>query len=95
MFPEPEGLLSEAPVVLGTDGRKMSKSRGNAIELRATADETVRAIRSAQDRLRPAPSPTTRSAAPRSPNLLLIASLCTGDDDGSIADEIGSAGPGA
>ena len=47
-FTEPEALLSEAPVVLGTDGRKMSKSRGNGIELRAGADETVRAIRSAK-----------------------------------------------
>ena len=31
VFPEPDALLSAAPVLLGTDGSKMSKSRGNAI----------------------------------------------------------------
>ena len=30
VFPVPDALLSELPVVLGTDGQKMSKSRGNA-----------------------------------------------------------------
>lgn len=33
VFPEPEGLLSKAPKVPGTDGRKMSKSYNNAIYL--------------------------------------------------------------
>jgi len=33
IFPEPEGLLTEFPKVPGTDGRKMSKSYGNAIYL--------------------------------------------------------------
>ncbi|MEW6325692.1 MAG: tryptophan--tRNA ligase, partial [Nitrospirota bacterium] len=33
VFPEPEALLSEAPKVAGTDGRKMSKSYNNAIYL--------------------------------------------------------------
>jgi len=33
VFIEPEGLLTEAPKVPGTDGRKMSKSYGNAIFL--------------------------------------------------------------
>jgi tryptophanyl-tRNA synthetase len=32
-FPEPEALLTEFPKVLGIDGRKMSKSYGNAIYL--------------------------------------------------------------
>ncbi|HBT03897.1 MAG TPA: tryptophan--tRNA ligase, partial [Thermodesulfobacterium commune] len=32
-FPEPEALLSEVPKIPGTDGRKMSKSYGNAIFL--------------------------------------------------------------
>ena len=36
-FPEPEALLSRAPLLLGVDGRKMGKSAGNAIALRATA----------------------------------------------------------
>lgn len=33
LFVEPEGLLTEVPRLLGTDGRKMSKSYGNAILL--------------------------------------------------------------
>jgi len=33
VFPEPDGLLSETPKVLGLDGRKMSKSYNNAIGL--------------------------------------------------------------
>jgi tryptophanyl-tRNA synthetase len=92
-FPEPEGLLSEAPTVLGTDGRKMSKSRGNAIELRATADETVRAIRSAKtdaDRVITY-DPASR---PEVANLLLLASLCTGVPPETIADEVGGRGAG-
>src|SRR3954451_11159219 len=31
VLPEPEALLGDAPLLLGTDGAKMSKSRGNAI----------------------------------------------------------------
>ena len=92
-FPEPEALLSEAPTVLGTDGRKMSKSRGNAIELRATADQTVRAIRSAKtdaDRVITY-DPASR---PEVANLLLLASLCTGVPPETIADEVGSRGAG-
>jgi tryptophanyl-tRNA synthetase len=41
VFPEPEALLTEAPVLLGIDNRKMSKSYGNAIELGSDAD-TIR-----------------------------------------------------
>jgi tryptophanyl-tRNA synthetase len=33
VFPEPEALLTQAPRLPGTDGRKMSKSYGNAIFL--------------------------------------------------------------
>ena len=43
VFPEPEALLTEAPVLLGIDNRKMSKSYGNAIELGADPD-TVRGM---------------------------------------------------
>ncbi|MCS7203904.1 MAG: tryptophan--tRNA ligase [Thermodesulfovibrio sp.] len=39
-FPEPEPLLTEFPKVPGTDGRKMSKSYGNAIYL-SDDEETV------------------------------------------------------
>lgn len=34
LFPEPETLLTEVPRLAGTDGRKMSKSYGNAIYLK-------------------------------------------------------------
>jgi tryptophanyl-tRNA synthetase len=44
VFPVPDALLSAAPLLLGTDGTKMSKSRGNTIPLSATADETARLI---------------------------------------------------
>lgn len=33
IFPEPQPLLTEAPRLLGTDGRKMSKSYGNTVNL--------------------------------------------------------------
>lgn len=39
-FPEPQGVLTEAPSLVGTDGRKMSKSYGNDIKL-ADPAETV------------------------------------------------------
>ena len=35
---EPQALLSEIPLMLGTDGQKMSKSYGNTISLRETTD---------------------------------------------------------
>ncbi len=42
IFPEPKALLTEAPKLLGVDGRKMSKSYDNAIELSAP-EASVRA----------------------------------------------------
>jgi tryptophanyl-tRNA synthetase len=41
VFPEPQPVLTEAPILLGIDNRKMSKSYGNAIELGADPD-TIR-----------------------------------------------------
>lgn len=46
IFPEPLELLTEAPKVPGTDGRKMSKSYDNAIYLKDSAEEVW-------DKLRP------------------------------------------
>jgi len=43
-FPEPVALLTETPKVLGLDGRKMSKSYGNAIFLSETAEETRKKV---------------------------------------------------
>jgi tryptophanyl-tRNA synthetase len=39
VFPEPRTLLTPSPRIPGTDGRKMSKSFGNAIFLKDTPDE--------------------------------------------------------
>ncbi len=46
VFPEPEALLTETPKVLGLDGRKMSKSYGNAIFLSESDDETRKKVMS-------------------------------------------------
>lgn len=41
IFPEPQILLTEVPKLAGTDGRKMSKSYGNAIYLK-DSEEVIR-----------------------------------------------------
>ena len=46
-FPEPEAELTSAPMVLGFDNRKMSKSYGNSLDMAATPEETFQAIRTA------------------------------------------------
>lgn len=46
VFPEPAALLTETPKVLGLDGRKMSKSYGNAIYLSEGAEETRKKVMS-------------------------------------------------
>lgn len=95
VFPEPEALLSDAPKILGLDGsQKMSKSRGNAVVLRATADETAALLKKAKtdsDR-RITYDPDRR---PEVSNLLLLAALCTGERPADIAERIGDAGSGA
>jgi tryptophanyl-tRNA synthetase len=45
IFPEPQAKLTEIPKVPGTDGRKMSKSYGNDIELGEAADSIRAKIR--------------------------------------------------
>ena len=47
IFPEPEPVFTDAPIVLGTDGAsKMSKSAGNTIPIFAEADEIARLVTS-------------------------------------------------
>ena len=94
VFPEPDALLSEAPLILGTDGTKMSKSKGNVIELRMTADETAKKIKGAKtDSERVITwDPEGR---PEVANLLLLISLCEGTPPEVLADEIGDGGGGA
>jgi tryptophanyl-tRNA synthetase len=91
VFPEPEALLSDAPVLLGTDGRKMSKSRNNAIALAATADETARLLRQAKTDSDPRITydPENR---PEVSNLVLLTALCEELEPRKVADEIGSRG---
>ena len=45
VFPEPQEIHTEVPSLLGTDGRKMSKSYGNAIYLIETPDEIRQKVR--------------------------------------------------
>lgn len=45
IFPEPEALLTEFPRVVGTDGRKMSKSYDNAIYLSDSPKEVEQKIK--------------------------------------------------
>ena len=93
VFPRPEALLSEVPLLLGTDGQKMSKSRGNTIELRMTADETAKILKKAKTdaERRITFDPEGR---PEVSNLLMLASLATGEAPEAIADHIGDAGAG-
>ena len=43
---EPDATLSDFPALPGTDGRKMSKSYNNTIDIADTADETLKKVRS-------------------------------------------------
>ncbi|GGV80805.1 tryptophan--tRNA ligase [Streptomyces gelaticus] len=94
VFPEPDALLSEAPLLLGTDGTKMSKSRGNSIALGADADETARLIKGAKtDAERYITyDPENR---PGVSSLVLLAALCLDRDPHAVAEEIGGGGAAA
>lgn len=93
VFTEPEALLTGAPMITGTDGRKMSKSRGNTVPLGATADETARIFRKAvtDGERRITFEPERR---PEVANLLTIAAEFSGRSAEEIAGEIGDAGSG-
>ena len=93
VFRRPEALLSEAPLLLGLDGAKMSKSRGNTIEIRMSADQTAKLIQKAKtDSQRTITyDPSER---PEVSNLLMLASLCNGRDPRQLAEEIGDGGAG-
>lgn len=95
IFPEPQALLSAAPTLLGLDGgQKMSKSRNNAIMLCASEDETAALIKKAKtDADRNIGYDPDRR--PEVANLLLIASLCSGERPADIAGRIGESGSGA
>jgi tryptophanyl-tRNA synthetase len=94
VFPEPAALVTEAAELPGLDGRKMSKSYGNAIALGMTADETAAAIRRA-------PTDSERTITydlanrPGVSGLLATAAVVLGRTPQEIADELGDAGAGA
>jgi tryptophanyl-tRNA synthetase len=94
VFPIPDALLSPVPHLLGLDGQKMSKSRGNAIALSLTADETAQRIRRARtdSRRRITYEPETR---PEVSNLVRLAALCLDRDPHEVAEEVGDGGASA
>jgi tryptophanyl-tRNA synthetase len=94
VFPEPAALITETPELPGLDGRKMSKSYGNAIALSMTADETAAVIRRARtDSERTITyDPENR---PEVSGLLATAAIILGRAPIELADEIGDAGSGA
>lgn len=94
VFPEPAGLVTQAPELPGLDGRKMSKSYGNAIALGMTADETAAVIRRART---DSERTITYDAVnrPEVSGLLATAAIVLGRTPTEIADEVGSAGAGA
>jgi tryptophanyl-tRNA synthetase len=93
-FPEPDGLLSTAPLLLGTDGQKMSKSRNNSVPLRATPDETARLVsRAKTDSERYVSYEPERR--PEVANLLLLTALCLDTTPQAVADDVGGGGAAA
>ena len=93
-FPEPEALMGTAPLLLGLDGRKMGKSRGNAITLGATAAETERLIRGAKTdaERRITYDPDRR---PEVSNLLRLAAICLDEPPEAVAEGVGDGGAAA
>jgi len=91
VFALPDGLVGEAGRLLGLDGRKMSKSLGNAIALSDSPDQVaakVRAARTDSER-RISYQPGSR---PEVANLLTLAALCQGVEPEQVADRVGDGG---
>ncbi len=91
VFPEPEALVTETPELPGLDGRKMSKSYGNAISLSMTADETAALIRRT-----PTDGERTITFDPEGrpgvSGLLQAAAVCLGTAPERVAAEVGDGG---
>ncbi len=93
VFPDVDGLLTSTPLLPGLDGRKMSKSYGNAIAISMTEDETAKLIRKSKtdgDR-NITFDPENR---PGVSALLTTAATVTNRDPEEIAAEIGMGGAG-
>ncbi|MGB3827559.1 MAG: tryptophan--tRNA ligase [Ornithinimicrobium sp.] len=94
VFRSPEALLSSAANLLGTDGTKMSKSKGNTIELAMDADSTAAVLKKAvTDSDRHITYDPERR--PEVANLVLLTALSSGRDPHDVAEQIGNAGSGA
>lgn len=92
-FREPDALVVPTPTVLGDDGAKMSKSAGNALELRASEDETVAFVRRARtDSERHITYEPERR--PEIANLLALGAHFAGTTPQALADDVGGAGAG-
>ncbi len=74
-LPQPEPLLTETPKVPGLDGRKMSKSYGNAIELFAPKEEARKRFMSIKTDSTPVAEPKT----PETCNVFALLSLFCDD----------------
>lgn len=84
VFTPPEPMLTDTPELPGLDGHKMSKSRGNAVPLGATADETAALVRRA--RTDPERHITVDpDGRPGVYGLLTTAALCLGRDPHELA----------
>jgi tryptophanyl-tRNA synthetase len=87
VFPEPVALLSKTPHVPGLDGRKMSKSFGNSIELGMTEDETAALIKKS-------PTDSERAVSfdpenrPGVSSLLTVYALAKGLETGGIGERV-------
>lgn len=93
VFPEVDALLSDTPLLPGLDGRKMSKSYGNAISISMTAEETAKRIKKSQtdsERM----ITFDPEGRPGVSGLLSTAAICTGRAPEEIAEEVGMGGSG-
>ena len=92
--PSPRRCSATAPLLLGVDGGKMSKSRRNAIAIGASEDETARLIRAAKtDSERAITYEPERR--PEVSNLVLLAALCLDEPPQAVAASVGPGGSAA
>jgi tryptophanyl-tRNA synthetase len=92
VFPEPQALLSETPLILGLDGtKKMSKSRQNTIMLSASDDETASLVKKAKTDAQKyiTYDPINR---PEVSSLINLIALASGESPEEIASSIGDGG---
>ena len=92
VFPRPEALLVRGPrCCWAPDGQKMSKSRGNTIELRMSADETAKILKKAKTDAAAPHHLRSGRASRRSPTSSCWLPSRRGEAPEAIADRIGDA----